>query len=137
MSILLFRAQVETILFGLIGERTLANGAQDPAISFVNGAEQLDESVSVSGLEVILKLLDRKTSKILYDGASTQVVYGISLTQWSGNNYEEAVLRILSAYPLAKSYPIRVPSGLGPTKQCLIEISSSTFAMGDYIVQAP
>jgi hypothetical protein len=137
MNILAFRKQIETVLIGLIGEYVLSPGVVTPSIRAREGEEQLDENIAVSGLEVILEIADSISTRPLYSGIPTQGRYAVRLVQWSGSDYTEAVQRIRSAYPGHSYFPIRPPVGLGPSRQCLIEISSSTFVVPEFNIQAP
>ena len=137
MNILLFRKQIETLLYGLIGEYTLSPGVTTPSVRVREGEEHLDENIAVSGLEVILEISDSMAQRPIYSGIPTQGRYGVRLVQWSGSDYDQAVQRIRSAYPTHSFFPIRPPVGLGPSKQCLIEVLSSTFVVPEFTIEAP
>lgn len=137
MTNLIFRKQIETVLDGLIGEYTLSPGVLTPAIRFREGEEQLDENIAVSGLEVVFEVSSPAKGRPLYSGVPLQKRYAVKLIQWSGDSYDEAVERLLLAYPNNSYFLINTPPGLGPTKQCHIEIMSSSFSMPQYTIDAP
>jgi hypothetical protein len=137
MNILLFRRQIETLIGDLIGEYTMPNLVKTPAIRFREGEEQLDENIAVEGLEVIIEIPLPKASKALYSGTPVWPIYHVRLVQWSGYGFDEAVARIVETYDNNSLIPIKVPGELGPSKQCIISIYSSTPRMGQIKYQAP
>lgn len=137
MSIRIFRTQIETLLAGLIGDYTRPSGATTPAIEFRDGNEPLDENTAVEGLEVILELGNPLSSTPVYSGVPQRTVYIVRLVQWSGYNYEEALLAIKKAYANCRVIPINVPPEIGPTKQCMIEIPSSVFQLPEFLIDPP
>ena len=137
MTVLRFRRQIETLIGDLIGEYTLPNLVQTPAIRFREGEEPIDENVAVEGLEVILETSSPARVGNQYSGAIYSPMYAVRLVQWSGSNYEEAVERIVSTYDNHEFTPTRVPPEIGPTKQCVIFIQSSAVIEAGYKYTAP
>lgn len=133
----LFRKQVETLIGDLLGQYVLSNGATRDSIDFREGNEPLDENTAVSGLEVILGTEAPVKEAPSYDGFAIRDIYTIRMVQWTDFNYDEAVKRILKAYDNATIATISVPPGLGPQKQCLIRIPSSSFDIGEIKIVAP
>jgi hypothetical protein len=137
MSILLFRQQIEVALSGLIGEYTLPNSTQVPAIRFRDGDEQLDENIAVEGLEVIIEIANPRPLAPVYEGVPTKTVYHVRMVQWSGYNYDNAVMALTGKYDGSFVIPVNIPAGLGPTKQCIVSIDSSTVNLGGVKFYAP
>jgi hypothetical protein len=137
MSIILFRKQIEVALSGLIGEYTLPNLTQTPAIRFREGQEQLDENIAVSGLEVVIEIANPKMLSPLYAGTPRKTLYHVWLVEWSGYNYDEAVMNLTGRYDGSYVIPITIPPELGPTKQCIVAIESSTTNLGAIKFYAP
>jgi hypothetical protein len=137
MSILLFRRQIETLLSDLIGEYTLPNGQQTPAIRVREGEEQLDENTAVEGLEVIIEVYFPEGSRALYSGVPQWPIYHVRLVQWSDFNFDEAVLRLRSTYDNSRTIPLSVPAEIGPTRQCIVAIKSSSPYMSELKMEAP
>lgn len=136
-KLLIFRRQIETLIGHLVGEYTLANGYLTPAVSVREGNESLDPDTKVDGLEVIIDSSgDPQRKPLQYNENPGFIVYNVRLVQWSGENLTEAKALIESAYGI-KGSDIPVPEEIGPSKQALIQIPSSTNYVSDYRYVAP
>jgi hypothetical protein len=126
MNILALRSRIETILTGLIGTYTFANGEQVPALTIDDGADSGNnppEGTGVSGLEVILQINAGYKLNGLIGGNLIYSQVAIDLKQWDITATTVAAMQRLMALPELKAIGPRV---LRSTKLDSIETQTVT-----------
>lgn len=123
MDLLDFRTSLETVLVDVLGTYTLGNSTDTPAMSVRSEGEKLAGENKVSGLECVIIRDPSLTPVIHYRLPGVQVKYTVYLVDWEGSGVlEEAASAILTEWPGAELYDVRVPIGLGAKAQMRVEI---------------
>lgn len=128
MNFLGLRRQLEYLLKDSLGLYTFSNGASTPAIEIRKSNEILDPNTSVSGLEVIIHKSSIPVIGLTqYSGRPVTYQYRVSLIEWSGDEMNEAQMKIIGAFQGATITPISVPEEIGPSNQAIAIIPANVY----------
>ena len=137
MSGLLVRKQIEHLVADIVGEYTLPNYVTAPAIYVLEGTRELDPDLKIEGTEIIIEEMPSNVLGYLYSRNLVSKTYQLRLVQWSGAELNAIADRLLGYYFGATITVQSVPEEMGPSKQALITIPSSSFNESPYSILAP
>lgn len=103
MKVLALRTELETLLSGVLGTYTLANGYKTPAISVRAGGVTLSADTSVSGLEVVIAEEPVLRPIRQYRNEQAFSVWTVDLLLWGALATDDSLIHIaaliLYTYP--------------------------------------
>lgn len=103
MKVLSLRTELETLLSGMLGTYTLANGYRTPAISVRADGVTLPAYTSVTGLEVVIAEEPSLRPIRQYRNEQAFSVWTVDLLQWGDLATDDALSRVAAL--LLYSYP--------------------------------
>ena len=125
MDVLTLRTELETVLVNYLGDYTLANGAQTPAISVRAAGESLPPNTTVTGMEVVILREPELVPVRQYSREQAFSRWTLYLVDWSGDTSLQEVGGVLiSQYPGSNAVSINVPRGVGPRSQMRVDIQT-------------
>ena len=126
MNLLSLRTELETTLVDVLGQYTLANGVQCPAISVRAPGESLPPNTTVSGLECVIVREPELVPIRQYSQEHAFSRWTLYLVDWSGDaSLQDVAGRLLWAYPGGNAVSINVPRGVGPRSQMRVDIQTN------------
>jgi hypothetical protein len=125
MSALLdLRTTLSTVLAGVIGTYTLANGSVTPAVRCSDPSETRYPGTIVQGLEVVILKDPVLVPVRQYQQERAQAEWTVFLVAWGEVTAGTAAQLVIDAIPGTDAQRISVPEGIGPQDQYQLTIRS-------------
>lgn len=134
----IFRENIFNLVKDLIGTYTYPSGDVLPAIVVVDGNEETNPEIRVSGVEVVIdKNPARFNEYKQYSGSPVSPVFYVRLVCWGPGGVWGPALKIKAAFAGSRIFPVTVPEGVGPRSQCVVEIPQNFFYSADQPLRYP
>jgi hypothetical protein len=123
MSALLdLRTTLSTVLAGVLGTYTLANGSVCPAVRCSDPSETRFPGTIVQGLEMVILKDPTLIPVRQYQEERTQAEWTVFLVAWGDVTAARAAQLVIDAIPGTDAQRITVPEGIGPQDQYQLTI---------------